>query len=103
VVGAIKGYPGAYEKGLEIRGLDRAMQVPGVRVFGAAIVAEDGKLYSDGGRLFSVVGEGKDTDAAAERAYEAASYVSVEGDNLHYRSDIARRDRERLQAAARAT
>lgn len=96
VVGATKGYPGAYETGYEITGLQRASEVEGVDIFGSAVAVRDGRFYNDGGRLFSVVGAGKDVIEAREKAYEAMSYIAVAGDNLHYRTDIGQRDVNRL-------
>lgn len=98
VVGASRGYPGDYSavKGKEIRGLDDAMKTDGVRIFGAGISEQDGGFYASGGRLFSVVGEGADLKEARERAYEAIRHISVDGDGLHYRTDIGIRDINRL-------
>lgn len=99
VAGASRGYPGNYEavKGKRIYGLDEAMNVPGVRIFGAGIKVVDDKYYAAGGRLFYIVGEGIDVIQARQRAYEAISLVSIEGNNLHYRTDIGWRDVARLR------
>jgi len=96
VVGSSRGYPGEYKRGMRIHGLRRAMAEPGISVFGAAIKVEYDRFYSDGGRLFSIVGEGRDVREARQRAYTAMAHVSVEDNNLHYRTDIAWRDVERL-------
>lgn len=88
VVGAAKGYPGSYAKGMEITGLGRAAEVPGVRIYGAAVAVREGKFYADGGRLFSVVGAGEYEDEARAKAHEAMQYIAIEGDALHYRTDI---------------
>ncbi|MFH0836247.1 MAG: phosphoribosylamine--glycine ligase [Candidatus Micrarchaeota archaeon] len=99
VVGASKGYPGDYSevKGKRITGLEEAMAVGGVNVYGAGIKKnEAGEFIAAGGRLFSVVGEGRDLPEAKKRAYEAIAKVSVEGNNLHYRADIGWRDLKRL-------
>lgn len=97
IVGASKGYPGNYEavKKKRIFGIENAMKVLGVNVYGAGVEYNDGKLYVSGGRLFSVVGEGKTVIEAREKAYEAISMIHVEGNNLHYRTDIGWRDVER--------
>lgn len=98
VVGCSKGYPDDYSavKGKEIKGLDDARAQPGIALYSAAIKVDDGKYYANGGRLFSVVGEGKDLLEARDRAYDAIKRISVEGDGLHYRTDIGRRDLARL-------
>ncbi len=100
VVGASRGYPGDYSnvKGKRIFGLIEAMNMPGVKIFGAGIKFDSGKFYANGGRLFSVVGEGNDVAEARERAYAAISHISIEGNNLHYRTDIGWRDVERFRS-----
>ncbi len=98
VVGASKGYPNDYSnaKGKQIYGLEEAMKVEGVTVLGAAIAVQDGKFYADGGRLFSIVTEGPDIVEAKQRAYSAIAHINIEGNNLHYRTDIGHRDVERF-------
>ena len=98
VVGASRGYPSDYSnaKGKRIYGLREAMSVPGVSVFGAGIAMKQGKCYASGGRLFSIVAEGKTIEAARQRAYAAIAHISIEGNNLHYRTDIGWRDMERF-------
>jgi len=97
VVGASRGYPDDYSavKGKRIYGLKKAMEVEGVTVFGAGINVCNGKFYANGGRLFSVVGEGNDVIEARQKAYSAIAHISIEGNNLHYRTDIGWRDVER--------
>ena len=60
-------------------------------------VIADNKYFANGGRLFYIVGEGKNVIAAREKAYKAMEKISIEGDNLHYRTDIGYRDVKRLQ------
>ncbi len=98
VVGASRGYPNDYSaaKGKRIFGLEEAMGEKGVTVYSAGIRMENGKFYANGGRLFSIVGEGKNILEARRRAYGAISRVSIEGNNLHYRTDIGWRDVERF-------
>lgn len=99
VVGTSRGYPNDYSKvkGKRIYGLDEVLTIPGISVFGAGINVIDGKFYCDGGRLFSIVAEGKDIIEAREKAYSAIARISIEGNNLHYRTDIGWRDVERLR------
>jgi len=101
VVGALKGYPmkQGSVKPIQIHGLEDAMQT--ARVFGAGVSVHDNKFYAESyGRLFSIVGEGRDVLEAREKAYNAMSRVSIidsQGNNMfHYRKDIAHRDAARL-------
>lgn len=98
VVGSSRGYPGDYSdvKGKEIYGLEDAMEHKGVTVFGAGIKVEGNRFYADGGRLFSIVGEGRDIIEAKKNAYSAIAGINIEGNNLHYRTDIGWRDVERF-------
>jgi len=75
VVMATKGYPGSYGKGSEIRGLDRAGEVPGVTVFHAGTKAADGRVLASGGRVLNVTASGRDIAEARERAYEAVDRI----------------------------
>ena len=99
VAGVALGYPGDYDsaKGKQIFGLEDAMAVKGVEVYGAGVRVENGKYYVNGGRLFYVMGEGNDIIEAKVKAYSAMSLVSIEGNNLHYRKNIGWRDVARLQ------
>jgi phosphoribosylamine--glycine ligase len=100
VVGASKGYPGDYSavKGKEIFGLSQAAAQPDITLFGAAVKKVNGTHIANGGRLFHVVGEGRDVIDARAKAYAAMSLISIEGDNLQYRHDIGWRDVARLEA-----
>lgn len=92
VVLASGGYPGSYEKGKPIRGLDRAVGVPGVTVFHAGTRAQgNGEVVTAGGRVLSVTAIGKDVDEAADRAYQIADAIEFEG--KQFRRDIGWRAR----------
>jgi phosphoribosylamine--glycine ligase len=97
VVGASRGYPNDYSavKGKRIFGLEEAAAHKGVTVFGAGISGKEGHWTANGGRLFNVVGEGRDVLEARQRAYAAIACIGIEGNNLHYRTDIGWRDVER--------
>jgi len=86
VVMASKGYPGAYEKGHEISGLDEAASLPGVTVFHAGTERRDGKVVAVGGRVLDVTATGKDVADAKKRAYQAVSRIHWKGS--FFRSDI---------------
>lgn len=98
VAGCSKGYPRDYSHvyGKEIFGLEKALKIEGVKLYGGGVDKVDNKYLAKGGRLFYVVGEGKDVLEAREKAYQGLSQISVEGDNLHFRRDIGLRDVKRL-------
>ena len=76
VVMAAHGYPDAYQKGTEIRGLERAAALPDVTIFHAGTRrAEDGRLLANGGRVLNVTATGKTIADAQTRAYEAVDRV----------------------------
>jgi phosphoribosylamine--glycine ligase len=75
VVLASKGYPGAYQSGSEIRGLDRAAEVEGVTIFHAGTKAEGAKLVSAGGRVLNVTAVGATLAQARERAYATVDRI----------------------------
>ena len=86
VVLASGGYPGKYDVGKPISGLDRA-GAQAVHIFHAGTRRENGKVVTAGGRVLAVTALGETVAAARERAYEAASQIHFEG--CHYRRDIA--------------
>ncbi len=100
IAGASRGYPGNYSnvKGKQIFGLEKASRIVGVKIYGAGVKVIHKKYFANGGRLFYVVGEGKNVIEARMRAYHAISLINVEGNNLHFRTDIGWRDIERLNS-----
>ncbi|MEX2296673.1 MAG: phosphoribosylamine--glycine ligase [Dongiaceae bacterium] len=75
VVMAAHGYPGDYEKGSEIRGLDRAGALDDVLVFHAGTKREGDRILSHGGRVLGIVGRGADAAEARLRAYAGVEAV----------------------------
>jgi phosphoribosylamine--glycine ligase len=75
VVMASNGYPEAYEKGSEIRGLAAARSVEGAHIFHAATERRGGKLLANGGRVLNVSAIGRDLAEARTRAYNAVDRV----------------------------
>ncbi len=75
VVMAAKGYPGTYERGTVIEGLDDAAAVAGVEIFHAGTKAEGGKILANGGRVLDVSAIGRTVSEARSRAYEAVSRI----------------------------
>ena len=87
VVLASAGYPGKYEKGKVILGVEDAQAMDGVTVFHAGTARNaDGELVTAGGRVLNVVALGKTFDEAREKAYEACDVINFEGKQL--RTDI---------------
>jgi len=89
VVMSSGGYPGTYEVGKRIDGLEEASAVEGVKVFHAGTSKRDGVYYTAGGRVLGVTARARDLDAAVERAYAACAKINFDG--VHYRKDIAAR------------
>lgn len=88
VVCAAAGYPEAVRTGDAITGIAEALAVPGVVVFQAGTVLEEGRLVTGGGRVLSVVGRGATVSAARAQAYAAVERIHFAG--MHFRSDIGR-------------
>jgi len=86
VVLASGGYPIAYEKGKLINGLKELSAMPGITVFHAGTKFENGKYYTNGGRVLDVCGSGKTLAETMENIYSAISGISFVG--MHYRRDI---------------
>jgi len=86
VVLASGGYPGKYEVGKPISGLETARS-PAVHIFHAGTRRENGKVLTAGGRVLAITALGETIEVARERAYEAASQIHFDG--CHYRRDIA--------------
>ncbi len=90
LVMASGGYPGDYEKGFVISGLEEAAAMDGVAVFHAGTrMDENGQVVTAGGRVLNVSGWGRDFAAARARAYAAARKISFK--DAYYRTDIALR------------
>ena len=90
VVLASGGYPGSYETGKPITGLDEVRETfPDVHVFHAGTAERDGRIVTAGGRVLGVTAHGADVGAARRRAYEACDLIHWDG--LHRRDDIAER------------
>ena len=87
VVLASGGYPGPYEKGLEITGIE---DVEGCEVFHAGTALRDGKLVTAGGRVLCVSALGDDREAARSKVYSQIDKIKFDG--ARYRTDIAKMD-----------
>ena len=83
------GYPGSYEKGKVITGIERAEAMDGVTVYHAGTAVRDGELVTAGGRVLDVTAVAPTFEEARERAYAACELIDFEGKT--YRSDIGLR------------
>src|SRR5260221_12812870 len=89
VVMASGGYPGSYEAGKKITGLEHAAKSDGVKVFHAGTSKRDDAFYTSVGRVLGVTARASGLQTAVQRAYEACAKISFEG--AQYRKDIAAR------------
>jgi len=89
VVLAANGYPGAYDKGKEISGLEKLANWSQGFVFHAGTARENNRWLTAGGRVLGVTARGKTLVEAVEEVYRAVGVISWPG--MHYRKDIARR------------
>jgi phosphoribosylamine--glycine ligase len=89
VVMASGGYPGTYEAGKKIIGLEEAGKIEGVKVFHAGTSAHDNGYYTAGGRVLGVTGRAPELKTALEHTYRATAKIGFEG--AHYRKDIGAR------------
>jgi phosphoribosylamine--glycine ligase len=90
VIAASAGYPGSYETGKRITGLEDAMRVPGVEIFHSGTAVVDGQYVTSGGRVLGVTAAASDLHESLSRAYEALDRIHFEG--IYYRRDIGRRE-----------
>ncbi len=87
VVISAKGYPGSYEKGVKITGLDSFKNDKNVVVFHAGTRLNNGEIVTSGGRVLGVTALGIDITTARDNAYKAIKKIHFDG--MHYRKDIA--------------
>jgi len=89
VVMSSGGYPGTFEVGKKITGLDEAEKIEGVKVFHAGTTKHDDAYFTAGGRVLGVTARAGNLTTAVQRAYQAVTKINFEG--AHYRRDIAAR------------
>ncbi len=88
VVLASDGYPVSYEKGFEIKGLEKFHEEEGYYCFHAGTALKDGKLVTNGGRVLGITAKGNDLKEARANAYKAAEWA--EFDHKYMRNDIGK-------------
>jgi len=93
VVRASGGYPGSYDKGMPISGIEDAEALEGVKVFHAGTGGEKGAFVTNGGRVLGVTAKARGIAKAIDKVYEAVDRISWE--SVHYRKDIGRKALDR--------
>ena len=86
VVMASEGYPGPYEKGMEISGLDTLDGMETVFAFQADTVMCDGKLFTNGGRILGITALADNLQESINKAYEVVEQINFK--NQYFRRDI---------------
>jgi len=89
VVMAAKGYPGSYQKGTAIEGLQETQSMQNVEVFHAGTALQDNRVVTNGGRVLGVTALGKTIKEAIDSAYSAVSHIHWDG--AYYRKDIGKK------------
>jgi phosphoribosylamine---glycine ligase len=95
VVMASGGYPGKYEKGLPITGLDKVRRMKDVMVFHAGTGFKDGRVVATGGRVLGITALGDTVAGAIDKAYKAVAKINWQG--VHVRKDIGQKALKRFQ------
>ena len=95
VVLCAQGYPGSYDKGKEIRGLEKLTRWQRGFVFHAGTTKKEGRFLTSGGRVLGVTALGNNIQEAVREVYRATG--EIEWDGMHYRKDIAERALKREQ------
>ncbi len=98
VTAASRGYPTDNSKALgkQIYGLDNLQNSKEVEIFSAAVKSLNNKYTVAGGRLFYVMAEAKNILEARKKVYNAIAHLYIEGNNLHFRTDIGNKDLARF-------
>jgi phosphoribosylamine--glycine ligase len=94
IVVASKGYPGPYETGIPMEGLEAVAEVPGAHAIHAGTKRLNGRLVTAGGRVLGMVGQGPTLKDAIATAYAGTAKVGFAG--AQYRSDIGKKGLARL-------
>lgn len=89
VVLVAREYPGKVTGGKEIFGLDEARRVDGVKIYHAGTRSENGKVYTNGGRILNVTALGATLSEALDKAYLVAQMIEFDGKD--YRKDIGKK------------
>ncbi len=100
IAAAAKGYPTDYSKikGKKILGIEKVLKMDGIKIFGAGVRKVAGEYVVNGGRVLYLMADGKDILDARKKVYSAMKFIDIEGNNLHYRTDIGYRDVKRMKS-----
>ena len=88
VVLASGGYPGKFEKGMIIKGLDKSRGAEGVTVYHAGTKLSDGRFLTSSGRVLGITATAPTVEEALEIAYDHIGKISFNG--MHFRTDIGK-------------
>jgi len=88
IVLSSRGYPGSYEKGMAIKGLEGNFS-SNIVIFHAGTTKKDSLYFTNGGRVLNIVGLGNTLEASIEESYDGVKKIDFEG--MHYRNDIGQR------------
>lgn len=88
IVAASGGYPGSYEKGKTITGIDKAEVLDDIAVFHAGTAVKNNQLMTNGGRVLGVTAVADDLQSALNKVYAAIKLIDFDG--MHYRTDIGK-------------
>ncbi len=89
IVAASGGYPGSYQKGFTVSGIDEAQDDPEVIVFQAGTKRENGKIVTSGGRVLGLTAAAKTLKESLDKGYSALSKIHF--NDMHFRKDIGRK------------
>jgi phosphoribosylamine--glycine ligase len=89
VIASSGGYPGSFQTGFEITGLDEVAKMPEVQVFHSGTAFSGGTVRTSGGRVLGVTAAAATLTEALDKAYEAVGKIHFEG--MYYRRDIGHR------------
>jgi len=90
------GYPGAFESGHKISGIENATNLTDTQVFQAGTKLADSDLLTSGGRVLGVTARGANLETSIRKAYQAVEKIHFEG--MHYRKDIGVKGLRRYNA-----
>jgi phosphoribosylamine--glycine ligase len=86
IILASTGYPGKFEKGKPITGLEEASKLDDITIFHAGTIIQESIIVTNGGRVLGVTAVADDLKTALDKAYTAVKLINFEG--MHYRTDI---------------
>lgn len=101
VVMAEKGYPGSYQKGQVIKGLDKVKKMKDVVAFHAGTALKGKEVVTNGGRVLGVTALGKDIPGAIQKAYQAVEKIHWK--TAYYRTDIGQKALKFVKGGAKPT